>query len=242
MAGEEGHVLVVDDDTGVQRTMRRALQYAGFRVMTAGDGGEALDMIARSPGFDLVILDVTLPKYDGFEVCRRIRESSNVPVIMVTARDNNQDVVRGLDVGADDYIAKPFHIEALLARVRAVLRRAGPAIAAAPQQSIFRDGRLTINFQAHQVALDGQPVKLTSIEYRILEVLAAHPGRLFTYDEMIDLVWKRRAPSNDESASRHLVQSHVNRLRRKIELEPSQPVHILTHPAGGYIFRVTNSQ
>ena len=222
-------ILVVDDEPRYVRWITVNLQGSGYRVLTAGDGQAALDATAReSP--HLVLLDIGLPILDGLEVCRRIREFSIVPIIMLTARAADADKVAGLDAGADDYLAKPFGPEELLARVRAALRRARYADAPAGEP-VLRQAGLAIDFARCEVRRDGQVVSLTPTEYRLLVQLARHAGRVLLPADLLTAVW---GPEYREETQH--VRLYVSRLRRKIEPDPEHPRYLLTKPGIGYLF------
>ena len=223
-------VLTADDDPHLLRLVMRNLEFEGYEVLTASDGQQALELIeAREP--DLVLLDVMMPKMDGFTVCQRVREFSSVPIIMVTARGQEQDRVRGLDLGADDYLTKPFGVDELLARVRAVLRRsrftASDQASASPTLTI---GEITIDYAQHLVTMGGQEVELTPTEYRILAYLAQNAGRVVTQDLLLEHVW-----GAEYVGESHILQVNVNRLRHKLEPDPVHPRYILTKVGIGYL-------
>ena len=222
-------VLVVDDEPRYVRWITVNLRGSGYRVLTAVDGQSALEATARERP-DLVLLDVGLPVLDGLEVCRRIREFSTVPIIMLTARAAEADKVAGLDAGADDYLAKPFGPPELLARVRAALRRARYAVAPAAEP-VFRHGDLTIDYTRCEVRRDGQLVALTPTEYKLLVYLARRAGRVLVPEELLAAVW---GPEYREETQH--VRLYVSRLRRKIERDPEHPRHVLTKPGIGYLF------
>jgi DNA-binding response OmpR family regulator len=222
-------ILVVDDEPRYVRWITVNLRGSGYRVLTAGDGQAALEATARDRP-DLVLLDIGLPGLDGLEVCRRVREFSIVPIIMLTARAADADKVAGLDAGADDYLAKPFGPEELLARVRAALRRARYAEAPAGEP-VFRHDELTIDFARCEVRRDGHIVALTPTEYRLLVQLARHAGRVLMPGELLEAVWG----SEYRDEPQH-VRLYVSRLRRKIEANPEHPRHLLTKAGIGYLF------
>ena len=222
-------ILTADDDPQLLRLVARNLQFEGYEVITASDGQQALEEI-ESHALDLVLLDVMMPRMDGFTVCQRVREFSAVPIIIVTARGQDQDKVRGLDLGADDYLTKPFSVDELLARVRAVLRRA--QFVNNEQQtthSAISIGELTIDYTQHAVTLAGQEITLTPIEYRILAYLAQNAGRVVTQDLLLEHVW-----GSEYTGESHMLQVNVNRLRRKLEPTPTHPRYILTKVGVGY--------
>ena len=223
-------ILTADDDPQLLRLVARNLQLEGYEVLTASDGKQALEQIeATLP--DLVLLDVMMPKMDGFTVCQRVREFSTVPVIMVTARGQDQDKVRGLDMGADDYLTKPFSVDELLARVRAVLRRTNyTSNENNAARAAVTIGDLQIDFTQHLVAMAGIEVILTPTEYRILSYLAQNVGRVVTQDLLLEHVW-----GSEYVGESHMLQVNVNRLRRKLEVDPTHPRYILTKVGIGYL-------
>lgn len=223
--------LVVDDDRVLADLVSFALRREGFQVVQAGDGEAALKRLSEEQP-DIVILDVNLPKMvpvsDGFMVCQRIREKSNVPIILLTVREDEEDILHGFKVGADDYIVKPFSPRQLVARVQAVLRRATNLADAQPQKI----GRLSFDPGRREVCLDdGAPVALTALESRLLEYLMLFPGHILTNQDLIDHVW---GPGGGD---RDMLRQLVRRLRMKIEPDPAQPRLIETVPGRGYGLR-----
>jgi DNA-binding response OmpR family regulator len=231
MPAKKTTILTADDDPQLLRLVARNLELEGYDVLTASDGKQALEQIEANT-LDLVLLDVMMPKMDGFTVCHRVREFSAVPIIIVTARGQDQDKVRGLDLGADDYLTKPFSVDELLARVRAVLRRA--QFTTSEHSHAMRTkttiGDLTIDFGQHLATLAGQEVTLTPIEYRILAYLAQNAGRVVTQDLLLDHVW-----GAEYVGESHMLQVNINRLRRKLESDPTNPRYILTKIGIGYL-------
>jgi DNA-binding response OmpR family regulator len=223
-------ILIADDDPQLLRLMMRNLQLEGYEVLAASDGQQALEEIEQNSP-DLVLLDVMMPKMDGFTVCHRVRQFSAVPIIIVTARGQDQDKVRGLDLGADDYLAKPFSVEELLARVRAVLRRSQLSAEESAQglQATMTTGTLTIDYSQHLATLAGKELALTPTEYRILAYLAQNAGRILTQDLLLEQVW-----GAEYLGDSHLLQVNINRLRHKIEADPTSPHYILTKVGVGY--------
>jgi DNA-binding response OmpR family regulator len=231
MPAKKTTILTADDDPQLLRLVARNLQLEGYDVITASDGKQALEQIEmRVP--DLVLLDVMMPKMDGFAVCHRVREFSAVPIIIITARGQDQDKVRGLDLGADDYLTKPFSVDELLARVRAVLRRA--QFTTNEQAHSLRTtatiGDLTIDFAQHLVMMGGKEVVLTPTEYRIISYLAQNVGRVVTQDLLLEHVW-----GSEYVGEGHMLQVNINRLRRKIEPDHAHPRYILTKVGIGYL-------
>lgn len=221
-------ILAVDDEPHVLRLLKANLESSGYKVLTAQNGEEAVEAVAReSP--DLVILDLMLPKMDGYAVCRRIREFSAVPVIMLTARSAEVDLVHGFGVGADDYLTKPFSITELLMRVQAVLRRSKWPEEIVARQS-FQAGPIQIDFARHRVMVGGQEVKLTPTEYRLLTYLAAHANRVITHRELLRAVW---GPEYGEESE--YLRVYMRYLRQKLEPDPAVPRYLLTQPGAGYM-------
>jgi two-component system KDP operon response regulator KdpE len=231
MVREHAIVLVIDDDKVTTRIIHDALTEAGYRVHIAYDGREGLrQMYARRP--DLIILDLMMPEMDGWTTCRRIREMSNVPIVMLTARDRTEDVIRGLDEGADEYVTKPFEIEVLLARVRAVLRRA--AVSPDPSRKdevTYNDGYLTFNSVERRVTVNGEPVSLTPTEYNMLAVLVKNAGRVLPYRELLEQVWGWEYKDDID-----YLRVYIWHLRRKLEPDPKNPRYVLTEHGVGYRF------
>jgi DNA-binding response OmpR family regulator len=218
-------ILVVEDDARSRDLLVRYLTAKGHQVITADDGGRALTAVATDDP-DLVLLDVNLPTMDGWRVLEAVRRVSQVPVIMVTVHDTPQDKVAGLDLGADDYITKPFDLRELDARINAVARRAHPA---APR--LIRAGALTLDDERKEVVVRGRPVALSPKEYELLRLLAARPGKVFSTDEIVAAVW----PDRDDAAAED-VKKYVHMLRAKIEEHPGQPRVIVTVRGFGYRF------
>ena len=218
-------ILTVEDDERIRTAVRLALEDEGWTVDEAEHGEEALATFAQSPT-DVVLIDIMLPDIDGFEVCRAIRRSSDVPIVMVTARDDTHDVVAGLEAGADDYLTKPFAPKELSARIRALLRRARTADPASPQ---LRFGDLEIIPDEGVVRRDGDEVHLTKTEFKLLVELAQNPGKVFSRETLLDKVW-----GYDYFADGRLVDVHVRRLRTKVENDPANPRHVVTVRGLGY--------
>jgi len=222
MAGKR--VLVVDDDAKTVELVKLYLNRDGYRVLTAHDGMQAL-RLAREGHPDLIVLDLMLPGLDGLEVCRTIREESDVPIIMLTAKTTDQDKLRGLDLGADDYVTKPFSPRELAARVRAVLRR----IPGERGPKEIKHGELTVNFLKHEAFLSNKPLKLTTVEFKLLGILAKEPGRVFSRAELIE-----KALGYDFEGFDRTIDVHILNLRRKLERDPSHPKYIQTVYGAGY--------
>ena len=222
-------ILVVDDEPEIVDLLRNYLQRDGFDVDQAADGEAALAAFGRGQP-DLVILDLMLPKLDGREVCRRIRETARTPIIMLTARDEESDKLIGLELGADDYITKPFSPREVLARVRAVLRRGSREM-----PEMVRAGDLMIDLRAHEVSLQGRRVDLTPTEFRLLEILAGHPNQVFTRMQLID-----RVQGHAFEGYERTVDAHIKNLRGKVEPNAKTPRYILTVYGVGYKFSIAD--
>jgi DNA-binding response OmpR family regulator len=223
----EKHILVVDDEPSIQHFVKRNLELRAFKVSLASNGLEALSHFAHT-NFVLVILDIMMPGMDGLEVCRRIRQHSTVPIIILTALGEEADKIAALDQGADDYLTKPFGVGELLARVKAVLRRnhwADQPVSAGTQ----RFGDLEIDFEQRLVWKEGALVKLSPTEFALIQELALHPGKIFTHEALLRRVWGTEYHSESE-----YLRVYIGRLRRKLEDDPSRPVHLLTEPGVGY--------
>jgi DNA-binding response OmpR family regulator len=221
-----GPVLVVDDDPTITDVLSRYLARAGHDVLTAHDGVGALNLVTRAEP-ELVVLDVMLPAPDGFEVCRRLRSTSTVPIIMLTALGAENDRLAGLELGADDYIVKPFSPREVVLRVEAVLRRSRSQLVASPAE-VLRDGSLVLDLAAHDASLDGRALALTTREFDLLAFLLRHPRRAFTRAHLLEQVWQW--DFGDVST----VTVHIRRLREKIESNPAEPQRIVTVPRVGY--------
>jgi DNA-binding response OmpR family regulator len=224
-------ILLVDDEDAVQKLLAYPLERDGFRVVQARDGEEALARFAAEQ-VDLVVLDVMLPKLDGLEVCKRLRASSTVPIIMLTARDDELDKVLGLELGADDYITKPFSIREFRSRVRALLRRASaPPSTPSDEETIEANG-LRIDLGRRDVQVQGRPVQLTYVEFELLRTLASHPGRVYTRELLLQALW-----GGSDYREPRTIDVHVRHLREKLEHDPREPEFILTVRGVGYRFR-----
>ena len=220
-------ILIVDDEPRYLRLLEANLLTEEYEVFTATDGEEALESFSDNP-VDLILLDVMLPRMDGFAVCRRIRQFSNVPIIMLTAKGEEQDRVRGLDVGADDYLVKPFSVMELLARVRAVLRRA--QVIETGQDRIFTHGNLRIDFARAEVWQSEQPVYLSATEYRLLLQFTHNVGKVLSAEELLTGVWGPEYRDDKE-----ILWVTIARLRQKVEDDPHTPKHIATRSGLGYL-------
>jgi DNA-binding response OmpR family regulator len=223
-------ILLVDDEDSVQKLLTYPLEREGFRVLQARDGEEALERFAAEH-VDLVVLDLMLPKLDGLEVCKRLRAESEVPIIMLTARDDELDKVVGLELGADDYITKPFSIREFRSRVRALLRRASAPRLAQDGEVITADG-LRIDPARRSVEVRGEPVQLTYVEFELLRTLASNPGRVFSRRMLLEALW-----GGADYREPRTIDVHVRHLREKLERDPGEPEYILTVRGVGYRFR-----
>src|SRR3954447_16475055 len=224
-------ILLVDDEDAVQKLLAYPLERDGFRVVQARDGEEALERF-RAEDVDLVVLDVMLPKLDGLEVCKQLRAHSSVPIMMLTARDDELDKVLGLELGADDYITKPFSIREFRSRVKALLRRAStPRYEPRDESAIEADG-LRIDPAKRTVEVGGKPVQLTYVEFELLRALAQKPGRVFSRQALLQALW-----GGSEYREPRTIDVHVRHLREKLETDPREPQFILTVRGVGYRFR-----
>ncbi len=223
-------ILIVEDEESLTESLRYNLERDGFRVGVARDGRRALEAFRDKPP-DLVILDLMLPEMSGLDVCRAIREESNVPIIIVTAKDAEADKVAGLELGADDYVTKPFSIRELVSRVRANLRRATRPQAPAGPEEVLEVGPVTMDVSRHEVLVRGEPVAFPPKEFELLESFLRRRGRLLTREFLIDDVWGPEYFGDTKT-----LDVHVKRLRRKIEEDPHRPVHLVTVRGLGYKF------
>jgi DNA-binding response OmpR family regulator len=223
--------LLVDDEHSVQKLLTYPLRKEGYDVVSALDGREALNRL-REDNFDLVVLDVMLPKVDGFDVCRQIRARSTVPIIMLTAKAEEIDKVLGLELGADDYITKPFSVREFRSRVKAVLRRAELSRGEEALEEPIDEGDLRVDFEKRQVDIRGEAVRLTYVEFEILAALARSPGRVFSRTMLLERVWGDSAYRDPRT-----VDVHIRHLREKLERDPRNPELIFTVRGVGYRFR-----
>ena len=224
-------ILVVDDELLLVKGMKFNLENEGYTVETAYDGATAIDM-AKSGGFDLIILDLMMPQVDGLTACMRIREFSNVPIIMLTARSEDADKIIGLESGADDYITKPFNILELKARIRALLRRANAAPQQKAQNTLLSAGGVTLDLEQRVALKNGKVVELTAKEYDLIELFVKNPRRVYSRENLMDLVW-----GYTYAGDYRTVDVHIRRLREKLEDDPAAPQHILTKWGIGYYFK-----
>lgn len=218
---EKENILVVDDDKDIVATLKIQLQKEGYHVLCAYNGKEALNVLEQQT-VHLILLDIMMPQMDGFSAIMRIRERLNIPILIMSAKSEESDKILGLSIGADDYITKPFHYKEVLARIQSQLRRYMKLGGIHTASDEIRVGRLCFNFAAHTLTVDGEPVKLTSIETKILELLMRHPGRIFSTEEIYMSVWEEPLAYNSENT----VMVHIRRIREKIEINPGEPEYL----------------
>jgi len=230
MRPDAGRVLIVEDEASLADSVRYNLEREGYAVETSQDGASALDLF-RSASPDLVVLDLMLPHLSGLDLCRLIREESDVPIIMLTAKDAEADKVAGLELGADDYVTKPFSMRELISRVRANLRRSRMAAEDSARSEVLRGGPVELDAARHEVRVRGEPAVLTPKEFDLLETFLARKGRLLTRDFLIDAVW-----GADYYGDTKTLDVHVKRLRQKVEDDPHRPRHLVTVRGLGYKF------
>lgn len=223
-------VLVVDDEKLIVKGIRFSLEQDGMEVECAYDGEEALNM-ATSNTYDMILLDLMLPKMDGFEVCQRIREFSNVPIVMLTAKGDDMDKILGLEYGADDYITKPFNILEVKARIKAIMRRTGGS-GQEHNPQVIENGDLKLDCESRRLFILGKEINLTAKEFELLELLVTNPGKVFGREKLLDMVWGQDYPGDVRT-----VDVHVRRLREKIESNPSEPKYVHTKWGVGYFYR-----
>jgi DNA-binding response OmpR family regulator len=239
MAERPTRILLADDEQAILTLLSYPLRQAGYEVVRAADGVQALDRFAESE-FDLVVLDVMMPNVDGLEVCRRLRATSSVPIIMLTAKAEEIDKVLGLELGADDYITKPFSMREFRSRVKAALRRgsmrpsANAAAGDEPLGEPLTSGELRIDFAKRSVRRAGEPVRTTFVEFEILGMLAAAPGRVFSREALLERIWGDSAYRDPRT-----IDVHIRHLREKIEQDPKEPEYVFTVRGVGYRFRDT---
>ena len=224
-------ILVVDDEPTLRETLVDALETDGFRVVSAADGREALTVF-RAERPDLVLLDLMLPELSGVEVCRIIRSESSVPIVMLTAKDSELDKVVGLELGADDYVTKPFSLRELSARIRALFRRSEQAVAVDAPPAAVDLGRVQVDLAGHRLLRDGEPLPLKPKAFDLLAFLLRHPGQVFTRDQLLERVW-----GYDYAGETRTVDVHVHWLRSQVEEDPAAPEFIHTVRVVGYVFR-----
>jgi len=231
---DKNTILVVDDEKLIVKGIKFSLEQDGMAVDCAYDGQEAIDLF-KSKEYSLVLLDLMLPKIDGFEVCRRIRESSNVPIIMLTAKSDDIDKIMGLEYGADDYVTKPFNILEIKARIKAVIRRTGSqknSVSSGSDENTMLIGELKFDKAWKRLYIRNKEINLTGKEYEVFELLASTPNKIYSRDELLRLVW-----GNDYLGDARTVDVHIRRLREKIETNPGEPKYVHTKWGAGYYFQ-----
>jgi DNA-binding response OmpR family regulator len=236
MADPAARILLVDDEHAIQKLLTYPLRKEGYEVVPALDGREALERFDAQQ-FDLVVLDIMLPKLDGIEVCRRLRTKSEVPIIMLTAKDDEVDKVLGLEMGADDYITKPFSVREFRSRIKAALRRSEMARSATPPGKPVGAGDLRIDFERRSVTMRDEPVRLTYVEFEILAALASKPGHVYTRETLLQQVW-----GDSRYRDPRTVDVHIRHLREKLERKPSEPEYLFTVRGVGYRFRESDDE
>lgn len=230
MASRKATILAVDDDVHMLRLMQRVLELEGYSVLKASSGKAAQEALLEGTP-DLILLDILMPGDDGYTICRQIREFSPVPIVMVTAKSEVEDKVKGLEAGADDFVTKPFSAQELVARIKAVLRRS--QLRAEPGVPEFRSHDLVVDFARHKVTLGGQELVLTATEYKLLRCLARQAGRVLTPDQILEQVW-----GEGYSGEHHILRVNIGRLRRKLGDDVREPRFISTKVGMGYMFLV----
>ncbi len=223
-------ILVVDDERLIVKGIKFSLEQEGWEVDAAYDGEEALNYVKNNK-YDVMLLDVMLPKYDGLQVCQLVREFSNIPIIMLTAKGEDMDKIMGLEYGADDYVTKPFNILELKARIKAILRRSQHQDKV-PNKKTIEVGELRLEVSSRRVFIKNQEMNLTAKEFDMLELFATHPGKVYSRDQLLDTIWGKEYPGDVRT-----VDVHVRRLREKIEPNPGQPEYIYTKWGVGYYFK-----
>jgi DNA-binding response OmpR family regulator len=231
MSPQPARILLVDDEQSVQKLLSYPLRKEGYEVVPAMDGQEALER-CRGQSFDLIVLDVMLPKLDGFDVCRQIRAHSSVPIIMLTAKAEEFDKVLGLELGADDYITKPFSMREFRSRVKAVLRRSDLLREEQRDEDPIEADELRIDFAKRTVEIRGEPARLTYVEFEILSILARNPGRVYSRTMLLDRLWGDSAFRDPRT-----IDVHIRHLREKVERDPKEPEFLFTVRGVGYHFR-----
>lgn len=224
-------VLVVDDEKLIVKGIRFSLEQDGMEVDCAYDGEEALRM-AREKEYDIILLDVMLPKLDGFEVCQQLRETSSVPVVMLTAKGDDMDKILGLEYGADDYITKPFNILEVKARIKAIMRRAGKNATQETKAKVVEVGELRLDCEGRRVFIGTREINLTAKEFDVLELLVFNPNKVYSRENLLNIVWGYEYPGDVRT-----VDVHIRRLREKIESNPSEPKYVHTKWGVGYYFQ-----
>ena len=224
-------VLVVDDEKLIVKGIRFSLEQDGMEVECAYDGEEALKLATENT-YDMILLDLMLPKMDGFEVCQHIREFSNVPIVMLTAKGDDMDKILGLEYGADDYITKPFNILEVKARIKAIMRRTGTKESASVPVKVIENGDLKLDLESRRLFILGREVNLTAREFELLELFVTNQNKVFSREKLLELVWGTDYPGDVRT-----VDVHVRRLREKIEANPSEPKYVHTKWGVGYYYR-----
>lgn len=224
-------VLVVDDEKLIVKGIRYSLEQDGMDVDCAYDGEEALKL-AKENAYDIILLDIMLPKHDGFEVCQMIRELSDVPIIMLTAKGDDMDKILGLEYGADDYITKPFNILEVKARIKAIMRRVTKQAQGQTEDKILNKGEMKIDCESRRVFIADREINLTAKEFDLLELLAMNPNKVYSRENLLNIVWGYEYPGDART-----VDVHIRRLREKVETNPSDPKYVYTKWGVGYYFR-----
>ena len=224
-------VLVVDDEKLIVKGIRFSLEQDGMEVTCAYDGEEAL-LCAKEQKFDMILLDIMLPKLSGTEVCQQIREFSDVPIVMLTAKNDDMDKIMGLEYGADDYITKPFNILEVKARIKAIIRRVSKRDKNQEDDKVIIKGEMQIDCESRRVIIGGKEINLTAKEFDLLELLAMNPGKVYSRENLLNIVWGYEYPGDVRT-----VDVHIRRLREKIETNPSDPKYVYTKWGVGYYFR-----
>ena len=224
-------VLVVDDEKLIVKGVRFSLEQDGMEVDCAYDGEEALEKIKNNT-YDIVLLDIMLPKMDGFEVCQQVREFSDVPILMLTAKGDDMDKILGLEYGADDYITKPFNILEVKARIKAITRRTSKAVAKKKEEKIIKASDMTLDTDSKRLHIENKEINLTSKEFDVLELLVKNPDKVYSREKLLNLVWGSQYPGDVRT-----VDVHIRRLREKIEANPSEPKYVHTKWGVGYYFK-----
>ena len=223
-------VLVVDDEKLIVKGIRFSLEQDGMQVDAAYDGEEALAM-AKENDYDIILLDIMLPKLTGFEVCQAIRETSDVPIVMLTAKGDDMDKILGLEYGADDYITKPFNILEVKARIKAIMRRSKSEKQQSSSRSIIEKSDMKLDLESRRAYISGQEINLTAKEFDVLELLAKNPDKVYSREDLLNLIWGKDYPGDERT-----VDVHIRRLREKIEKSPSDPKYVHTKWGVGYYF------
>ena len=224
-------LLIVDDERLLVKGLKFNFEQDGYEVVTAMDGEEAV-RLAKDKSIDLIVLDLMLPKMDGLEVCQKVRETSNVPIIMLTAKGDDMDKILGLEYGADDYITKPFNILEVKARIKAITRRTSKAVAKKKEENIIKASDMTLDTDSKRLHIENKEINLTSKEFDVLELLVKNPDKVYSREKLLNLVWGSQYPGDVRT-----VDVHIRRLREKIEANPSEPKYVHTKWGVGYYFK-----